>query len=279
MAKPGAEASVQSSSKGRMLSLIWKDAPFWTASISAGATFVAAVAFSPLYRRWNTTLTRRDILRKAVTSSAGAGCVGYAFGHTFRYSVDWALDENNGTISGVYGTLLKTNRSEFLASHPGNSNSVRLIDGPENAPSPPLSISERILTACYQSTTTSKSLQSMRRYLEHDLLASGVSQRDADIAITYAASGLDYGLVWALPAIPLFTALSMGRDSGRAHHRSALYRAPSVPRVLMLADYLLIGMAIHAGLTVLETIYVDSIQNKAAVAAVLRQKFRKELKS
>ncbi|KAH9931330.1 uncharacterized protein B0H18DRAFT_991220 [Fomitopsis serialis] len=251
------------------------------AGVGAGVTLATTLAFSPLYRRWNTALTRRDVLRKAFASSVGAGCVGYAVGRQLQFDINHS-EESYYTMRDVRGMLVNSGRYEFLELHPPEAATSISRSDNISTESPPPGIAEKILSACHWFTTTSESLRSMRAFLEQDLLTGGVSQHDANIVTTYLASGLDGNNFQRSLSIGLVGLLYVMRESARTHPRSALYRAPRAARVVVwLGDFFLLGLT--AGFAVRKEFssmaYSGYIRDKAAVAAVLREKFRKELET
>ncbi|KZT68506.1 hypothetical protein DAEQUDRAFT_329762 [Daedalea quercina L-15889] len=156
----------------------------------------------------------------------------------------------------------------ILSSHPPRT--TVNVEDPNNSP---LTMSERIFSLCFQSFATSSALNSMRTCLEQDLLASGVSHRDANIVLLTLASALDRS-TWTDEAWYCASLATRGHIIPPPYYER--------PRVLaFLGDVLFIVGTITVPLKggTMTSTYAKLIQEKAAVAAVLRAKFRGELEA
>ncbi|KZT73491.1 hypothetical protein DAEQUDRAFT_808171 [Daedalea quercina L-15889] len=256
----------------------------WVASgLGAGATFTVVLAFSPWFRRWNRAITRRDVVRKVLVSSAIGGSIGYVLARQLQIFVEGIDCEPRHIMRDVRATLRVTKMPEFIASHPGVRDIVATeqSDFSDQSSSSQLNMSERIFTLCYQLFTTRLATHTMQNYLEQDLLASGVSRHDARIVITSLAHALDqdewrpwffgFMMVWAYETPKILW---------RTRPTSAFRGAPLVFRGLAaICDGLLfvpIVLTIYL-VDVPAATYTNLIHDKNTVAAVLRAKFCKEL--
>lgn len=253
----------------------------WMAGAGAAAALTFVATFSPWFRQWNPALTRRDVVWKATGSSMAGGCVGYTWGRALQMSADEENDDSLRTMRRVRQAFRKLDKPSFVASHPQRF--IMSSERPDDPPSTPPALTERISSLCYQLITTSQSIYSIRACLEPDLLVGGVSRYDANIIVTSLASALDRS-VWDDSYVPnaVASTLAFVRGSRRLCPCSVFLGAPAAVCVLALfGDSVLFGalLGICLSVDVPAMPYTTLIQDKAAVAAVLRRKFRKELEA
>lgn len=79
---------------------------------------IATAACSPWFRRWNSNLTRNDVVRKVLVGSALSGCAGYAPAHLVQTAVKDAGDDSRRVMQHARDILYKTETSKFLESYP-----------------------------------------------------------------------------------------------------------------------------------------------------------------
>ncbi|KAH9836850.1 uncharacterized protein C8Q71DRAFT_760186 [Rhodofomes roseus] len=234
----------------------------WMAGASAAATLTMTAIYLP-------------------TASLCAGGIAYALGRAIQLHVEQEADDSLRTMRRVREVLMKSSKPDFIARHPPKIISSEHLEHSSSVP--PAPIAESIFALCFQLVTTSRSMNSMSTFLERDLLSSGISRRDANMAISFLASALDRS-VWNDDVLPssIASVLAVLRYSRRSHPRSAFYGAPMVVRVFaLLGDSVLFGMIVGSffWLDAPAVAYSTLMQNKTAVAAVLREKFRTELES